>query len=51
MPRALAYMRGGLAAFLGETGGSSERARQQLATSRRSLESWMIWTETRFRGR
>lgn len=44
VPRALVYMRGALAVVLGEAPGDRERARQQLAASRRSLESWMTWT-------
>lgn len=34
-------MRGALAILLGEADGSPERARQQLANSRRSLDAWM----------
>lgn len=41
VPPALVYMRGALAVLLGEVEGSREHARQQLAASRRSLESWM----------
>jgi hypothetical protein len=44
VPPALVYMRGALAVLLAETDGNRERARQQLAASRRSLESWMAWT-------
>lgn len=42
VPRSLVYMRGALAVLLGEAEGRREWARQQLAASRRSLESWMV---------
>lgn len=41
VPRALVIMRVALAVLLNEVDGNRERARQQLAYSRRSLESWM----------
>lgn len=41
VPTQLVTMRGALAVLLSEAAGDPERARQQLAASRRSLESWM----------
>lgn len=41
VPTPLVTMRGALAVLLGEVEGDRERARQQLAASRRSLEAWM----------
>lgn len=40
-PTPLVTMRGALAVLLGEVDADRERARHQLAASRRSLESWM----------
>lgn len=41
VPTPLVTMRGALAVVLGEVEGDRERARQQLASSRRSLDAWM----------
>jgi hypothetical protein len=49
VPRALVYMRGALAVLLEEAEGEREKARQQLAAARRSLESWMAWTARQLR--